>query len=82
MLALPAPEAPALAWFVREAWPSPVTGTTLVEGRCAAGEELVLTVESDQLVAFGDGVESDALQLTWGQTVRLRVAREQLRLMV
>ncbi|PYC79456.1 hypothetical protein C7C46_13895 [Streptomyces tateyamensis] len=75
-------QAAELAWFVREAWPSPVTGTTLVEGRCTAGEELALTVESDQLVAFGDGVESDALQLTWGQTVRLRVARERLRLVV
>ncbi|MFE9428711.1 hypothetical protein ACFYNO_37850 [Kitasatospora sp. NPDC006697] len=81
-LALPAPAAPELAWFVREAWPSPVTGTTLVEGSCAAGEELALTVESDHLVAFGDGVESDALQLTWGQTVRLRVAGERLRMLV
>lgn len=77
---LPAPGAPALSWFVREAWPSPVTGTTQVQGCCGVGQELTLTVESDQLVAFGDGVESDALQLSWGQTVRVRVAPERLRL--
>ncbi|MGF1430342.1 hypothetical protein [Kitasatospora sp. LaBMicrA B282] len=81
-LVLPAPEAPELSWFVREAWPSPVTGTRQVQGRCTAGEELALTVESDQLVVFGDGVESDALQLTWGQTVRIRVAEERLRLVL
>ncbi|MFJ1708822.1 hypothetical protein [Kitasatospora sp. NPDC088346] len=79
-LDLPGPGAPAVAWFVREAWPSPLTGTGQVQGLLAGGERLTLTVESDQLVAFGDGVESDALRLTWGQTVRLGVAAERLRL--
>lgn len=79
-LALPAPSDARLAWFVREAWPSPTTGTTRVEGLLAAGQGLRLTVESDRLVAFGDGVESDALELTWGQTVHLTVATPRLRL--
>ncbi|MFD3534082.1 hypothetical protein [Streptomyces sp. NPDC058664] len=79
-LALPSPADARLAWFVREAWPSPTTGTTRVEGLLDPGEGLRLTVESDRLVAFGDGVESDALELTWGQTVRLSLAGPRLRL--
>lgn len=81
-LRLPGPADPALSWFVREAWPSPVTGTGLVQGLLTSGQRLLLAVESDRLVAFGDGVESDALQLTWGQEIRIGVAAERLRLLV
>ncbi|MFF1909081.1 hypothetical protein [Kitasatospora sp. NPDC058218] len=80
-LTLPEAAAPALAWFVREAWPSPATGTSQVHGVLDAGRQLVLTVESDRLVAFGDGIETDALELTWGQSIRLGVAATRLRLL-
>ncbi|MGW6917498.1 hypothetical protein ACWGB8_27245 [Kitasatospora sp. NPDC054939] len=80
-IALPAPTDAALAWFVREAWPSPATGTARVHGRLDDGRRLVLTVESDHLVAFGDGIESDALDLSWGQTLRIGPAAERLRLL-
>ncbi|MFG2639843.1 hypothetical protein ACGFYP_02500 [Streptomyces sp. NPDC048370] len=79
-LTLPGPTARRLAWFVREAWPSPTTGTTRVEGVLTPGTSLRLTVESDRLVAFGDGMESDTLNLTWGQTIRVGVADTTLRL--
>lgn len=79
-LALPGPVEPRLAWFVREAWPSPATGTACTEGVLTAEQALRLTVATDQLVLFGDGVEADALALGWGQTVTVRLARQTLRL--
>ncbi|MFF5364819.1 hypothetical protein ACFY4I_36400 [Streptomyces scabiei] len=79
-LALPGPGEDRLLWFVREAWPSPATGTSLVAGQLAAAARLCLTVESDRLIVFGDGMEGDALELTWGQTVRVGVAGVRLRL--
>lgn len=78
-MSLPSPYDPRLVWFVREAWPSPATGVGLTEGELTAGE-LALTVASDHLVAFGDGIEDDSLTLTWGQTVRIGRADRALRL--
>jgi NAD kinase len=80
-LVLPAPAEGRLAWFVREAWPSPGTGTALTEGTLSAGQEMEVTAESDRLVLFGDGIEADTIPLTWGQTARLRLADRSLRLL-
>ncbi|MCX5309314.1 hypothetical protein OG304_38830 [Streptomyces sp. NBC_00160] len=77
---LPAPCEERLLWFVREAWPSPATGTSRVTGELGRGQGLRLTVESDRIVVFGDGMEADALELTWGQSVRLGIAGTSLRL--
>lgn len=80
-LALPRPTDPTLCWFVREAWPSPVTGVTLTQGLLVDGEELTIQVESDRLVCFGDGIETDALILTWGQHLTVARAPRTLRLL-
>ncbi len=66
-----------LAWFVREAWPSPWTGTTLTAGRLSTGT-LRIRCESDRLVAFGDGIEADHIELSWGQWLTVSPAKEAL----
>ena len=72
-LSLPAPDEARLIWFVREAWPSPSTGTTCTEGELTTSP-LTVEVESDRLVAFGDGLEADTVALTRGQTATLSPA--------
>lgn len=78
-LSLPRPDEAALAWFVREAWPSATTGVTMVAGRLAGPEVLDLRAASDQLVAFGDGVELDRLLIGGGQRVTLGLSARSLR---
>jgi hypothetical protein len=80
-LTLPSPAERRLAWFVREAWPSPATGTTRTEGELAAGQALTLSVESDRLVIFGDGIEADAIELSWGQSARIALSTKTLRIL-
>lgn len=77
---LPHPEEAALAWFVREAWQSPTTGTTLVEGRLAPAETLQLRALADGLVVFGDGMEGDRLTLAYSQRISVGLATQTLNL--
>lgn len=79
---LPQPAEPALCWFVREAWPSPTTGATLVAGRLDGAQRLELTVGSDALVVFSDGGEADRIVAVRGQRITIGLAEQRLRLVV
>ncbi|MBI2570237.1 MAG: NAD(+)/NADH kinase [Candidatus Schekmanbacteria bacterium] len=82
-LAMPAPTAAALAFFVREAWPSVRTGASVTMGIITTGDVLVLLCEMEtDGVVFGDGLESDRLELRWGQRLFVGVAPTTLNLVV
>jgi len=79
-LRLPEPGESSLAFFVREAWPSPATGTTYTEGLLGGADSLDIEVESDRLVVFGDGIEKDCLTAKWGQSLTIGTSGRVLRL--
>ncbi len=77
---LPEAASDALAWFVREAWPSPATGRVLEFGALQASERLELVAESELLVVFGDGIEDDRLSIAWGQHLTVGTSSHRLAL--
>ena len=78
---LPAPTDAWLAFFVREAWPSPATGTEVTEGAFGPPASVRITCElGEGGVVFADGIEADRLELQWGQTVTITTADRRLML--
>lgn len=77
-----APTAPRLGYLVREAWPSPATGTDIVAG-VVESEPVVITSEMDDGgTIFADGIESDHLLFGWGRRVSIGVSSRRLALAV
>lgn len=78
-LSLPEPQDPRLAFFVREAFPSVATGTSITEGAIANGEALKVTSQMNEGgVVFGDGIETDRLDFAWGRSAEIRPAAQKL----
>lgn len=71
----------ALAYFVREAWPSPTTGTSISMGKLAKAQELEVTSHMQEGgVIFADGIEGDYLSFDWGRTVSVSLSTKKLHL--
>jgi NAD kinase len=77
---LPSADSTTLGWYIREAWPSRSTSRSLTAGVLEADQHLELTVESDALVAFGDGIEDDYLAVGWGQRLTVGISDRRLTL--
>lgn len=82
-LTLPTPTSGDLVLFVREAWPSVATGTSLTQAIVPAGGAVEVVSEmDDDGVIFGDGIETDRIEFSWGRRASLRAAATRLRLLV
>jgi len=82
-LELPAPETRQLAYYVREAFPSNATGTSIGSGLLSDQARLRVRSEMNEGgVIFGDGIESDYLEFNWGVQAEIRVARQTLELVI
>jgi NAD kinase len=74
------PEERAVAFFVREPFPSIATGTALRAGKLATVPLAVTSRMNDGGVIFADGIEQDFLAFEWGRRVTLGPAAQTLHL--
>lgn len=78
---LPSPTERRLAFFVREAFASVATGTSLTDGTLFPEDSLEVVSEMNTGgVVFGDGIEADRLAFDWGMRLEIRTAEKTLEL--
>jgi NAD kinase len=77
-----APSEPAVAFFVREPFPSVATGTDLHCGKLDKRGLRVASRMNDGGVIFADGIEQDFLGFDWGREVALGPADVALNLVI
>ena len=70
----------AVAFFVREPFPSVSTGTSLRFGKLAGAALSVTSRMNEGGVVFADGIEQDFLSFDWGRRMQLRAAERCLNL--
>jgi hypothetical protein len=81
LIGLPRPTDRQCAFFVREAFPSVATGTSVTEGMVSPEAQLDVTSELNEGgVIFGDGIEADYLTFGWGMKAKIGVSQTCLRL--
>lgn len=74
------PQERAVAFFVREPFPSVATSTSLRFGRLEASPLAITSRMNEGGVIFADGVEQDFLTFDWGRGVKLGPASHTLNL--
>ncbi len=74
------PEERAVAFFVREPFPSIATGTALRVGKLGDAPLAITSRMNDGGVIFADGIEQDFLPFEWGRRVTLGPAAQTLHL--
>lgn len=73
-----APEENALAYFVREPFPSISTGTSVRSGKLSGGALAMQSRMNDGGVIFADGIEQDFLAFDWGRQLHIGVSSRKL----
>ncbi|MFD1330958.1 hypothetical protein ACFQ4O_03005 [Methylopila musalis] len=74
------PQERAVAFFVREPFPSVATGTTLRVGKLQKERLAVISRMNEGGVIFADGIEQDFMAFDWGRGVTIGPAAQTLRL--
>lgn len=77
-----APDEQALAWFVREPFPSVATGTSMRSGKLGKQALHSTSHMNDGGVMFADGIEQDFLPFDWGKSLSVRPSPIPLNFMV
>jgi hypothetical protein len=75
-----AAEERAVAYFVREPFPSIATGTTMRCGKLADTRLAITSRMNDGGIVFADGIEQDFLGFDWGRRLRVGPAAHALHL--
>ena len=77
------PEEPALAYFVREPFPSVSTGTSMRFGKIGKDATFHVTSRLNEGgVIFADGIEQDRLSFDWGRRIEIAVSTRSLNLVL
>jgi len=77
------PDESALAFFVREPFPSVSTGTSIRYGKIDNRNPVrIVSRMNEGGVVFADGIEQDHLNFDWGRMIQVAVSKRQLNLVL